>query len=84
VTLVEITSGKEIPMPTEYDDFSPKSHPEYANLPDTVIANRKLLFGVMSHFGFTRYPSEWWHFDYNGWDHYPLMDLSFEELEAAK
>ena len=80
VTLVERNTGKEIPMPTEFDDFSAKAHTQYTLLPDTVIANRKLLFGIMTHFGFLLYVSEWWHFDFAGWEKYPLMDLSFEEL----
>jgi D-alanyl-D-alanine dipeptidase len=80
LTLIELSSGKEIPMPTEFDDFSAKAHPDYAELPDTVLANRKFLFDMMAHFGFTHYPSEWWHFDYFGWEQYKLMDLSFEEL----
>jgi zinc D-Ala-D-Ala dipeptidase len=83
ITLAERESGKEIPMPSEFDDFSAKANPEYADLPDTVIANRKLLFGVMSHFGFKHISTEWWHFDFTGWEKYPLMDLSFEELEKA-
>jgi len=83
VTLIELASGKEIPMPTEYDDFTSKANPGYTNLPDTVLTNRKFLFDIMSHFGFTHYPSEWWHFDFTGWDNFKLMDLSFEELEKA-
>lgn len=83
ITLVERNTGKEIPMPSAFDDFSVKASPEYANLPDTVIANRKLLFGVMEHFGFKHYSSEWWHFDFTGWESYPLMDLSFEELDKT-
>ena len=67
-------------MPTAFDDFSPKAHPDYANLPDTVLANRKFLFGILSHFGFSHYPTEWWHFDYTGWEKYKLTDLSFEDL----
>lgn len=83
VTLVERVTEKEIPMPTAFDDFSIKANPEYANLPDTVIANRKFLFGIMAYFGFKPIASEWWHFDFNGWENYPLMDLTFEELERA-
>ena len=81
LSLIDKRTGKEIPMPSEFDDFSEKAHPDYANLPDTVIANRTFLFSVMSHFGFTHYPSEWWHFDYQGWENFPLMDLSFNDLE---
>lgn len=84
ITLVERNTGKEIPMPSAFDDFSAKANPEYANLPDTEIANRKFLFGIMAHFGFKPISSEWWHFDFTGWESYPLMDLSFEELDEAE
>jgi len=84
LTLVERSTGKEIPMPTEYDEFSDKSHPDYQNLSDTILANRKFLFNIMEHFGFTHYPTEWWHFDYDGWENYPLMDLSFNDLISTE
>lgn len=80
VTLVDLITGLEIPMPTDYDEFTERAHPEYNNFPDEVIANRTFLFNVMAYHGFTHYPTEWWHFDFNGWENYPLMDLSFEEL----
>jgi D-alanyl-D-alanine dipeptidase len=32
--------------------------------------------------GFEVYGSEWWHFDFNGWQAYSLMDISFEELQT--
>lgn len=81
LTLVELSTGKELPMPTEFDNFTVKAHPDYMDLPDTVLSNRKLLFGIMEHFGFSYYPTEWWHFDYKGWEKYKLLDLTFEELE---
>jgi zinc D-Ala-D-Ala dipeptidase len=84
VSLVCLDTGKEILMPTDYDEFSEKAHPEYKNLQHDAIENRDFLLGVMNHFGFTVYPTEWWHFDYVGWEEYPLMDLSFEQLESSK
>ncbi|QIA08882.1 M15 family metallopeptidase [Draconibacterium halophilum] len=80
VSLVDLSNFEEIPMPTVFDDFSEKAHSKYKDLPEEIIKNRAILFGVMSHFGFTVYSSEWWHFDFNGWERFPLMDLSFEEL----
>lgn len=80
LALVDLNTRQPLPMPTPFDEFSPKAHPEFMMLADTVLHNRSLLFGVMSHFGFTHYPTEWWHFDYQGWDSYPLTDLTFEEL----
>ncbi|MCX6236537.1 MAG: M15 family metallopeptidase [Bacteroidia bacterium] len=83
ITLVERKTGKEIPMPSAFDEFSAKANPGYANLPDTVLTNRKFLFNMMAHFGFKPISTEWWHFDFIGWESYPLMDLSFEELDKA-
>jgi zinc D-Ala-D-Ala dipeptidase len=35
--------------------------------------------------GFTVNPSEWWHFDYNGWQDYAIYDISFKDaVKAAK
>lgn len=80
VTLIHLDSGLEIPMPTDYDEFSERAHPEYPDLPQEVIGNRQLLFDIMAWHGFAHYPTEWWHFDFSGWEDYPLMDLSFEQL----
>ena len=80
VSLVNVFTGLEISMPTPFDEFSERAHPEYMNLEEEVIANRTLLFGVMQHFGFSHYPTEWWHFDFEGWEKYPLMDIPFEKL----
>lgn len=84
LTLLDLATGIEIPMPTVYDDFSEKAHPEYKNFSKDVIENRAFLFNIMAHFGFKHYPTEWWHFDYQGWENYPLMDLSFEQLKKTK
>jgi len=81
VSLVDLTTKQEIAMPTVFDDFTEKAHTKYTNLPQEVIANRNFLISVMKHFGFTVYHYEWWHFDFNGWENFPLMDLTFEELE---
>jgi len=80
VSLIDIYTGQVAAMPTDYDEFSEKAHPEYTDIPEEAINNRTLLFGIMNHFGFDHYPTEWWHFDFRGWDAYPLMDIPFELL----
>jgi len=84
VSLVDLETGKELEMPTPFDDFTEKASSRYADLPDKARKNRDLLIFEMQRQGFTVYPSEWWHFDFNGWERYPLMDLSFEELKQNK
>lgn len=80
ITLIDIRTKREIPMPTVFDEFSEKANPNYMDFEPEVIKNRTLLFNIMSHFGFQHYPTEWWHFDYVGWDKYPLLDISFDQL----
>ncbi|MEI6173688.1 MAG: M15 family metallopeptidase [Bacteroidota bacterium] len=81
LTLVNLKTGAELEMPTGYDDFTEKASPVYNDLPATAKENRKKLIDVMKKQGFEVYGSEWWHFDFKGWQTYTLMDISFEELE---
>jgi len=30
--------------------------------------------------GFREIATEWWHFDFNGWYKYPLLDIPFQEI----
>lgn len=80
VSLYSLKTGEALPMPTEYDDFSEKAAANYKKIPKETSFNRELLANVMKAYGFSIYPDEWWHFDFIGWEKYPLMNLSFGEL----
>jgi len=82
LTLVDLKSGKELEMPTPFDDFTAKAAQAATNLPPKALKNRQLLREIMKKYGFSPLASEWWHYDFNGWQNYPLMDLSFEELSS--
>lgn len=81
VTLVDLASGRELEMPTPYDDFTPAAASDFGGASPAAAANRAILREVMERHGFTVLPSEWWHFDYVGWERYPLMDLPHAALE---
>lgn len=81
LTLVDLSTMEEIPMPTEFDSFTDMAHPDYMALSDTILKNRAFLFSIMQHYGFSYYPTEWWHFDYTGWEAYSLLDLHFSVLD---
>jgi zinc D-Ala-D-Ala dipeptidase len=81
VTLISLETGEELPMPTHFDDFSEKAGHTFMDLPDTVLKNRKLLAETMTNNGFSMYPYEWWHYDFNQWKLYELLNLPFEELK---
>jgi zinc D-Ala-D-Ala dipeptidase len=51
-------SGWELPMPTEYDDFTERAHRDYMRLPATAIKNRALLETIMQQHGFEGLPTE--------------------------
>ncbi|MDA3944934.1 MAG: M15 family metallopeptidase [Bacteroidetes bacterium] len=82
VTLINLETGKALEMPTAFDDFTEKAAPDYQDLPERVKQNRSLLIETMENNGFSVYQSEWWHFDFNGWEQFPLMNLSFDELRS--
>ncbi len=84
LTLIDLKTGKELQMPTSFDDFTVKAGASYDLVPQEVKENRQMLIDIMSKYGFSVYPSEWWHFDFKGWKDYELMDLSFEELDKVR
>jgi D-alanyl-D-alanine dipeptidase len=47
----------------------------------TIRKNRQLLIDAMEKQGFKVNASEWWHFDFVGWQQFSVMDIDFEELE---
>lgn len=79
VTLVD-KLGKELPMPSDFDDFSDKAHRDYQGATPEQLKNRKLLEEAMKARGFFPFPYEWWHFDLLNWQSYPPLDIRFEEL----
>ncbi len=81
VSLVNLVTGKQVPMPGAYDEMTERSYPDYTGGTPEQRANRDLLRKVMEAHGFTVYRYEWWHFDYQGWQHYRLLDIPFEEIE---
>lgn len=88
VTLWDLKTGEDLTMPTPYDEFSLKAHSSYEALPPEVLKRRKLLQEAMRANGFSTIRSEWWHFDFRGWENFSLEDIPIEEFvrrdEAAK
>ncbi|MDX2149451.1 MAG: D-alanyl-D-alanine dipeptidase [Bryobacteraceae bacterium] len=73
--------GRELAMPSGYDDFSEKAHRDYRDAPAEALRNRERLERAMTRHGFVGLPTEWWHFDFAGWEKYPLLDVSFGALK---
>lgn len=84
MTIVDLKTGKELEMPTEYDSFKKEAWPTTPVQDPTIRKNRNLIINIMERNGFKVYASEWWHFDFVGWQNYEVMDIDFEELERIK
>ena len=62
LTIIDLTTGKELNMGSPYDYFGIESHPKQNNLNKIQRANRLLLRNLMLSNGFKPYENEWWHF----------------------
>lgn len=80
LTVVDLTTGKEIDMGTGFDNFSDTAHHDFRNLPANVLQNRMLLRSVMEKHGFKALETEWWHYYFINGKDYELLDIPFEEL----
>jgi D-alanyl-D-alanine dipeptidase len=83
LSLYDLATGSEVEMPGEYDEMSERSHPDYAGGPAQARARRDALRAAMEAEGFAVYDVEWWHYDYQDWRLYPILDLPFERLSVA-
>lgn len=85
VTLVEIASGKDLPMPSDFDDFSEKAHHGFTDLPENVLKNRALLKTTMERHGFKPLSTEWWHYSFaDTTTNIEVLNLSFEQLKELE
>lgn len=72
LTLLDMTTGKELDMGGPFDLFSEISHPDYRGITDEQYANRMTLQEAMMQNGFVPIDCEWWHFT--------LADEPFPEI----
>lgn len=80
LTLYDLKTGHELPMPSLYDEMSERAYPNYNGGTQEERHNREVLRAAMEKQGFTVYEYEWWHFDYKDWKQYPIMNVPFENL----
>ena len=80
LSIYDLKTGKEIPMPSGFDEFTERASPDYNGGTDEERRNRDKLRHLMEAAGFTVNPNEWWHFDYNGWQEYAIYDIAFDAV----
>lgn len=73
-TLVTL-DGREVEMPSNFDDFTHRAHRNYQDAPEAALRHRAILEQAMAAAGFVPLAKEWWHFDSPVWWEYPLRDV---------
>lgn len=73
LTLVKNSTGAEVDMGTDFDNFSDTARSDFVNLAEEILGNRKLLKTTMENYGFKSLETEWWHFYWK--------DATFEVLD---
>ncbi|PKA11580.1 D-alanyl-D-alanine dipeptidase [Leptospira meyeri] len=81
LTLVDIKTKKELPMPTEYDSFRKEAWAEAPVSDPEILKNRTVLINTLGKYGFRVNKTEWWHYDFLECAGFEVLDIPFEELE---
>jgi len=84
VGLFELRSGRELEMPSSYDEMSGRSSISYAGGTAEQRNHRDLLRRAMERKGhFKVYPPEWWHYTYRNCRKYGILDIPFAAIVPA-
>jgi zinc D-Ala-D-Ala dipeptidase len=81
LTLIQLKTQKELPMPSGFDEFTERAYLDYPGGSAESRRNREILQQVMKKQGFLSIDSEWWHFDDPNWQQYRLMDTPLEQIK---
>jgi D-alanyl-D-alanine dipeptidase len=80
LSLYDLNIGMEVEMVSGYDEFSHRAYPEYSGGTSLQRWHRQVLRRAMEAEGFRVFESEWWHFDFKDWRHYPIGTTTFEMI----
>jgi D-alanyl-D-alanine dipeptidase len=75
VGLIDFETGKELSMPSSYDEFSSRSHIYYKSGTEEQRDNRDLLLDTMVKHGFVPFETEWWHYSDPGAESFEIIDI---------
>ena len=74
LTLVD-REGRELPMPSGFDEFSRRAKPTYSGGTSASRKNRDTLRSAMMREGFFPDKNEWWHFNDPDWPKYRIINV---------
>lgn len=77
LTLVDLNTGLEIDMGTEFDYFDELSYTDAPGISEEQRNNRMLLKDLMESEGFRNFYQEWWHFSFRP-EPFPGQSFDFD------
>ncbi len=80
LTLCDLKTGQPVEMVSGYDEFTDRANPDYPGGASIQRWHRGILRQAMEDEGFRVYEWKWWHFDFKDWQHYPISNLTFEQI----
>ncbi len=75
LTLID-AQGKELEMPTEFDDFSERAGRDSEVMTPAARRNVDILTAAMERHGYTSIVTEWWHYDGPDWRRFGILNKS--------
>jgi D-alanyl-D-alanine dipeptidase len=84
VSLYDLATGREMEMPSAYDEMTARASPAYPGGSPEARARRDRLRSALEARGFRVNRGEWWHFDHETCPRYDVLDLTFEEIARPK
>lgn len=84
LSLIDLKTGREVEMPSPFDEMSEKASARYAGGTAAQRDRRDVLRRAMEKEGFEVYPDEWWHFDFKDWKHYRVLDIPLTRASAGR
>jgi D-alanyl-D-alanine dipeptidase len=81
-SLFELATGREVRMPSAFDEMNETAWADYAGGEAEARARRDLLIDAMHAERFKVIRIEWWHFNHEAIADYPIYDLPFERVLA--
>jgi zinc D-Ala-D-Ala dipeptidase len=83
ITLVD-KNGKEVEMPSRFDDFSAKAGRNNPHMSAAAKRNLKILTDAMVKNGFQTIKNEWWHYDDKNSSNYAIQDIPLKRFENIR
>jgi D-alanyl-D-alanine dipeptidase len=80
LSLFDLKTGREVAMPSAYDEATERAHPAYKGGTAEQRARRDLLIGTLARFSFSVQSNEWWHFNHKSCKSYPILDIAFRDI----